>query len=372
MPRVLGFLNLHHAPDLGPLTQHRSIASTTFLGRYAFMDFMLSNFSNSGIDQVAILVKRHPRSILKHLGSRNTWNVNTKNGFEVIAYNERSHRYGSRYNTDIANIVENKWILKQARADYVVIAPTHFIAPIDFRPIINEHIRNNANITMVYKKVNTAKDHFIGADVLTINKDELVTHITQNRGTHARANVSMETLVITFSYFKEILKEARNASAYFSLYDFISHKIDQGEQVHTYEYTGYLRCFDNFEHYFEYSFELLDYEIRKNLFLEDWPIYTVTHDSPPAKYDESAVVRNSFIANGSKIGGTVRNSILSRFVHIEKGAKVDHCIIFTDSEVKANRKLQYCVIDKSVVVEQAKEIKGTKDDIAYVKEGDHV
>lgn len=57
MANILGILNLHHSPELGPLTKRRSIASTSFLGRYAFMDFMLSNFSNSGIDMVATLVK---------------------------------------------------------------------------------------------------------------------------------------------------------------------------------------------------------------------------------------------------------------------------------------------------------------------------
>ncbi len=372
MARILGILNLHHAPDLGPLTRNRSIASTTFLGRYAFMDFMLSNFSNSGIDKVAILVKKHPRSILKHLGSRNTWNVNTKNGFEVIAYNERQQRYGDRYNTDIANIIENNWIIKQARPEYVVIAPTHYIAPIDFRPIIREHRTNHAEITMVYKQVNNGKEHFIGADALTISKDGLVTNISRNKGAFNRVNVSMETLIINYETFERMLKLANETSPFFSLYDIIAYRLGKGERVHAYEYHGYLRRFDNLNHYFEYSFELLNYELRKELFLENWPIYTVTHDTPPTKYDETAYVRNSFIANGSKIGGKVTNSILSRYVHVEEGAEVNNCIIFTDSEVKTNCKLEYCVIDKSVTVEKVRNLEGTPKEIIYVKEGDHV
>jgi ADP-glucose pyrophosphorylase len=32
------------------------------------MDFTLSNFSNSGIDKVGILIETQPRSIMKHLG----------------------------------------------------------------------------------------------------------------------------------------------------------------------------------------------------------------------------------------------------------------------------------------------------------------
>ncbi len=372
MANILGILNLHHSPELGPLTKRRSIASTSFLGRYAFMDFMLSNFSNSGIDMVATLVKKHPRSILKHLGSRNIWNVNTKNGFEVIAYNEQGIKFGERYNTDIANILENKWILRQANPDYVVIAPTHFIAPIDFRPVIENHIRNNAEITMMYKEVDNAREHFIDASTFTINNDGLITNIAQNKGAFDRVNVSMETLIINMDKFKELLKEAKNLSAFFSIYDVIAYRLGLGERFHAYEYRGYLRSFDSLDHYFEYSFELLNYTMRKELFLEHWPIYTVTHDTPPAKYDESAYVRNSFVANGSKIAGTVTNSILSRYVHVLPGAKIDKCIILTDCEIGPNRELEYCVIDKAVKVTKIKEIKGTADNIAYIKEGDIV
>src|SRR5690554_7097015 len=86
--KVLAYLNLHHAPRLGPLTTRRSTAVVSFLGRYAIMDFMLSNFSNSGFDRIATLVDNHPDSVLKHFGSRNTFNINTKLGLEIIAYNE--------------------------------------------------------------------------------------------------------------------------------------------------------------------------------------------------------------------------------------------------------------------------------------------
>lgn len=45
MRKVIGFVNLHHSPSLGELTSSRPLASTSFLGRYAFIDFVLSNFA---------------------------------------------------------------------------------------------------------------------------------------------------------------------------------------------------------------------------------------------------------------------------------------------------------------------------------------
>ena len=58
MLKVYGICNLHDSPRLGQLTENRPLGPTTFLGRYGLMDFTLSNFSNSGINRVAVLVEK--------------------------------------------------------------------------------------------------------------------------------------------------------------------------------------------------------------------------------------------------------------------------------------------------------------------------
>ena len=68
MRKVIGIVDLHHDISLDFLTESRSIASTQFLGRYCFVDIPLSNFSNSGIKKVGILIKEKPRSLFRHLG----------------------------------------------------------------------------------------------------------------------------------------------------------------------------------------------------------------------------------------------------------------------------------------------------------------
>ena len=82
MSSVLGICNLHDCPRLGRLTAKRSIGAVTFLGRYGLIDFALSNFSNSGIDKVAILVENYSHSIRTHVLNGNAWINNTKTGFQ--------------------------------------------------------------------------------------------------------------------------------------------------------------------------------------------------------------------------------------------------------------------------------------------------
>ncbi|HZJ89404.1 MAG TPA: glucose-1-phosphate adenylyltransferase subunit GlgD [Bacilli bacterium] len=370
--KVLAFLNLHHQPGLGALTKNRNSATVSFLGRYAFMDFMLSNFSNSGIDRVAVLVDQHPQSVLKHLGSRNIFNLNTKIGFNMVAYNESASRYGPRYNTDIANIIFHKYLLKEHDPDVIVVAPSYFLMPLDLRQVIKEHKDNHADITVVYQDVNNAKTQFIGRGVITVDEEGHVKTFTRNKGEEDKRSVSTEVFVISRRVFEELLAEAQSTSPFYTLSDVIAQRIIDGHTVNSYHYKGYLRSIDSYANYFRFSFELLTYTIRKELFLDDWPIYTVTHDTQPAKYGQTANVKNSFVANGAKIEGTVKNAIISRNVVVEKGAVIENAIVFTDTTIRADQKLKYVLLDKEVEVRLINELSGTEDDILYIKKGDKI
>ena len=108
-------------------------------------------------------------------------------------------------------------------------------------------------------------------------------------------------------------------------------------------------------------FEFLD--IDKN----DWPIYTTTHNTPPALYGENAQVRNSFVANGSVIKGTVINSVISRDVVVEEGATIEDSIILARTVVKKGAVLRHVVVDKYSKI--SGEIIGTKENPIYLKQG---
>ena len=133
--------------------------------------------------------------------------------------------------------------------------------------------------------------------------------------------------------------------------------------VHVFLNTG------DFDHYVYESFKLLSYHNRNKLFLPDWPIYTTTHNTPPALYGKNADVQNSFIANGAIIKGKVLNSIISRDVIVEKGAELTNCIIFTNSIVGKDVKMEFVVTDKNANISTVKELKGEPNKILYIKQG---
>ena len=124
------------------------------------------------------------------------------------------------------------------------------------------------------------------------------------------------------------------------------------------------------ENYVKYSFEMLNYSKRSLLFNPDWPIYTTSHNTPPALYGENAVVSNCFIANGSIIKGTVKNSVISRDVVIEEGAVVENCILFTKTKVGKDAVVRNVVTDKQAKIITSKNVCGDPDNMMFVDFGE--
>jgi len=368
MAKIMGFCNLHGNKGLGPLTENRPLGSTSFLGRYALMDFTLSNFSNSGIDKVGILIETQPRSIMKHLGSTNVFNNNTKLGFEQVLYNEK-HSTNPLYNHDLNNLKANDWLILDHRPDVIVIAPSDLLYTLDFRPAIKQHLENKEKLTIVYTRTKKGKKQFLNSDVLTL-RDGRVINLVQNQGIKDELDISVDTFIFSKDYLMTLLELGPQVSATFGIKELIRYLLVQDSlSFGTYKLTGYMRVFDGLESYFENSMEFLDFDFRNKVFLEDWPIYTVSNNTPPARYGTNAIIKNSMIANGAKINGTVINSIISRNVVIEEGARIENSIVFTDSKVGKDVVVQRAIIDKYVKIEKTKLLAG-KESVLYIKQGE--
>jgi glucose-1-phosphate adenylyltransferase len=369
MKDVIGLLDCHNSPELGELTSSRPLASTSFLGRYAFADFALSNFCNSEISNVGILVKDHQRSMLKHMGNMMSWVVNTKLGKETIFYNEKG-QFNPAYNTDINNIKENDWVLYDSNASFIVFESAHVVCDIDLRPIIEEHKKRGEAITLVYKKVDDADREFQHNYLFDVDKEGYVTSIHKNDGTQKNGCVSLEIWIINRTVLADMIYRHQMVDAAYGIREMIAYLLKNGiVKMHGYEFHGYARSFDSLQNYVKYSFELLDRDVAKELFKSDWPIYTLTHDTPPALYGSESKISNSFISNGCIIEGEVRDSIICRNVKVGRGAKVSRSIVLSNVSIGSLVTLGDVVVDKYSIVTARHTIAGDPENIIYLKQG---
>lgn len=366
MARIIGILDLHNDPSLGQLTKEQPVGSTSFLGRYALMDFALSNFANSGINIIELFNPYHTDSIRSHIRTGNVWVTNTKLGFVRIFVNEEKMN-DIYFNTDINNMLANIKTMKSVGGDYVVIANSHFLYSCNFKNLVEELENSGADILTVYKTVSEEIEDYFSADSYMLGGNKIISSKNLN-DVEGVKHVSLDTYVMKTSTLYQLLEIAHKKSQAASLRSTINDVINNGlANVVGYEFDGYVVPILSFEHYIKHSLKLLSYNYRKQLFLENWPILTTTHNTPPALYGENADVKNSFVANGSIIKGTVRNSILSRDVIVEEGAVVEDCILFTDTLIGKGVKISNVVANKKVKIINVDSLKGTKDKFAYIK-----
>ena len=371
MKNVVALIDLHTSPELDLITEKRPLASTPILGRFAFIDFTLSNLTNSGIDDIGILIKNYSRSVIKHIGNENTYLKNSKTGFLNFMINEKGI-HNPIYNTNLNNIKENDYFLYDKNCKYILIVPVGFMIKVDYNKLINEHIKSGKSLSVVYSKVKNAGKNYLGLNKITTDSLSTVQKVEKVQADDNECYIGLQTYIVNKDFFLEALKRSNNISSSITIFDLFMKHLHLVEGINAIEYKGFFKYFNSIKSYFDYSLENKDliYEDNNPIFSNDWKFYTRTHDTCPAQYSESADVKDSIISNGCNIAGKVYGSLLSRNVIVEEGAIVENCIIFSECVIKKGIHLKNVIADKLCTFASKEEVFGTKDEPLYIPQGE--
>ena len=137
--------------------------------------------------------------------------------------------------------------------------------------------------------------------------------------------------------------------------------------VQTYNFDGYVAPIFNKKEYFSANMDFLDPAVSDEVFPVDRFIKTKAHDTPPAKFEIGSRVQNSRISSGSRIYGTVCDSILGRGVIVEAGATVRNSVVMQGCIIKSGARVENAIVDRNNTVPAGTELRGTPDDV-LVKE----
>ncbi len=368
---ALGIINFEDSvAQIDGLGAHRPIPAIAFLGRYRIIDFVLSNMTNSGIDNVQVYCKEKPRNLIEHLGTGSHYNINSKRGKLRILYGEKTFS-SAVYNNDVANFVLNMQYIEEDSNPYVVVAPSYFVYSLDYHQVLKAHEKSGADVTVVYTKTNEAKTSFLGCDTVTVDKEGKITAFDKNRGNTKNKAVSLECYVMTKMLFVKLVKEAAATSSLYWFKDILRDKVGALD-IRGYGIKGFVGCINSLQEYFRLSMLLRDRNVAQGLFKAGWPVYTQTNDSAPSRYEEGASIKGSVVANGCLIEGSVENSIIGRGVTIRKGAVVKNSIILSEALIDEKAKLDHVVVDKYAIIHHVKELKGTDEELVYVERRDRI
>lgn len=356
------FSNLHDK-NIPELTLRRTMASVPYAGRYRLIDFALSNMVNSGITSVSVITHYNYQSLMDHIGAGKDWDLARRSGGIKIlppymtAYANQSN---ALYNSRMEALKSVNYSVSRFTSDYVVLSDCDVICNVDLNDMINDHIENNADITIAVKRVLLNKDAasrnvIIDADpegrIVDINP--YPTNVTGYR------DIDLNILVINRDYLQSIVVDAI-AHGYTSFNRDVIARNTSRRNFRIYKYDGYFANIGSLADYYSHSMELLGTpENRDEIFgIKTRPIYTKVRNSAPTRYAESSVVKNSLVADGCIIDGTVENSIIFREVKISRGATVKNSILFQDTVIGENVFLNCVITDKNVVIRDGRILSG--------------
>jgi glucose-1-phosphate adenylyltransferase len=356
----LGIINLSETEEnIRDLTVNRSIAAIPFGGRYRVIDFALSNMVNADIETVGMFTNNKYRSLQDHVGSGKPWELDRKtNGMFFITpicdYHSMNRRPG-----DLGNFKNSLDFITKAKSEYVLITKGYMICNINYKLAFEKHIKSGADMTIIYKKVKN-DEQWYSCDTLNLDGDGKVLNIGENLSNQDEINISMEMYMMKKETLINVIKTGVEEGQCNYLKQALFNKFPE-MNVMSYEYEGYLACINSVKNYYKTSMDLLDREKFKELFYGNSIIYTKVKDEPSSFYLNSSLVKNSVVANGCIIEGTVENSILFRDVHIKKGVVVKNSVILQGTKINEDVKLDCVILDKNTVVKKGQTLIGIKE-----------
>ena len=359
------FANLHEE-NVPELVRRRTMASILFGGRYRLIDFILSNMVNSGITTVGLMTSNNYRSLIDHLGNGKDWDLARKDG-GIILLPPFSEKHDKLYTTRLEALNSLTGFLSRRSEKYVVLTDCDYVAKLDISEIITYHEEKNADITLVSHngEVERRSDYIL----IDANEQGRVTDI--KLAPHVKEGVKVDlfsnVMVVNRQFLLNLVGESIT-HGFTSFESDILVKQVNSLKIYRYDFKGYYAGIDSMSAYYKHNMELLNKEVRDELFGER-DIYTKVRDSAPSKYGENAVVKNSLISDGCEIEGVVENSILFRGVKVGKGAVVKNSIVMQDNIIGVNTALDCVITDKNVVISDKKTLGGCAALPYYIPKG---
>ncbi len=364
---------------LHPLTRDRAKPAVPFGGKYRIIDFVLSNFINSGIYAIYVLVQWRSQSLIEHL--KDGWQFGGMLPDHFVIPVPAQMRMGETWYQGTADaIFQNLNLIDDTKPDLVAVFGADHIYRMDIQQMIEFHMDRKAAVTVATLPV--AVDEADQFGIVQVDSGLRVSGFVekpdnppQMPGAPGRSLASMGNYLFNPQVLREALIEdsiKENSNHDFGrdlipalinrvpvyAYNFMTNRIRGDSELN----LSYWRDVGTLDAYFEANMDLRDARPHLNLYNPLWPLRTAYFDQPPAKFvfDENGrrgLALHSVISEGCIVsGGAIRNSVLGRSVFVHSYSLVEDSVIMDYAEIGRHVKIRRAIIDKNVYVPEGEEI----------------
>src|SRR5271169_4194085 len=301
--RVLGIvLAGGKGTRLYPLTKERAKPAVPFGGKYRIIDFVLSNFINSGIYSVYVLTQFRSQSLLQHLSEGWQFGSLLKSQFLIpVPAQMRSHDE-SWYQGTADAIYQNINLVEQANPDVVAIFGGDHIYRMNITSMIEYHSAKKAEVTVA--AIPAPRKHAVEFGVIEASEDGHILAFHEKNpdaptmpGDPEQVYASMGNYIFSTKTLLDLLKaDAQDPDSNHDFGKNILPKLAGNAEIFAYNFqtnripgephdaVPYWRDVGTIESYFEANMDLRAVKPALNLYNRAWPLRSSSYSDPPAKF----------------------------------------------------------------------------------------
>ena len=379
--RVLGIvLAGGKGTRLFPLTRERAKPAVPFGGKYRIIDFVLSNFINSGINSIYVLTQFRSQSLLQHLSEGWQFSGVLKSHFIIPVPAQMRSEDETWYQGTADAILQNINLVQQSDPHVVAIFGADHIYRMNVASMIEFHLARHADVTVAAIPVPQKQAAEFG--VIEAKKDGRIVAFHEKNpdaptlpGDPTQVYASMGNYIFSKSMLLDLLHaDANNPESHHDFGKDILPKLAGNGPIYAYDFQAnripgepegsapYWRDVGTIDAYYEANMDLRSVKPELNLYNRQWPLRTASYPDPPAKFTFDETNRrgeaiDSVVSGGAILaGGVVRNSVIGRNVRVHTGALVEGSVIMDNCDIGRYAKVRQAILDKNVRVPERTEI----------------
>lgn len=363
---------------LMPLTEHRSKPAVPFAAKYRIIDFVLSNFLNSGYCAMYVLVQYRSQSLIEHL--RRAWRIGDRLSDHFVSVVPPQMRTRNGWYEGTADAVyQNMNLLRDFRPDLVAVFGADHIYRMDISQMVQFHLDHRADVTVAsvpvplhaaggFGIVEVSSEQPDGPDrIVGFEEKPTLPKPMPNDPEHAFS--SMGNYLFNADLLGQVLEQdARSPGSHDFGRNIIPHLIGSHRVLaynffrndipglQPYEERGYWRDVGTLDAYWQAHMDILGETPPFELRNDEWPIMTENYGGPPTSVIRSRL-NNSVIGQGNRIvEADIRRSVIGRNITIEHGAFLEECILLDGTVVGSKARLRRVIVDRFNIIPQGMEI----------------
>lgn len=334
------------------LTSHVAKPAVPFGGKYRIIDFPLSNCVNSGIDTVGVLTQYRPLELNSYIGNGQPWDLDRSDGgVHILPPYMREGDQGTWYKGTANAIYQNIGFLDLYDPEYVVILSGDHIYKMNYADMVDLHKKSGAACTISVLEVTMEEATRFG--IMNVDENDRIYEFEEKPAQPKSNLASMGIYVFTWSKLRQYLidDEADPASTNDFGKNIIPNMLAANEVMMAYRFHGYWKDVGTINSLWDANMDMLAPRNSIDLYDPDWPIYARTPVKPPHVTGPNAHISHSLVTGGSRVDGTVENSVLFHSVTVEEGASVQYSILMPGAVVRAGAQVSYAIVAEAAVIE---------------------